>query len=37
MKTVKLYYKGTFDAAHYLPAYPGNCKKLHGHTWKVEV
>jgi len=26
-----------FDAAHYLPDYPGKCKNLHGHTWKVEV
>ena len=36
-RTVKLYYKGTFDAAHYLPGYEGNCSKMHGHTWKVEV
>jgi len=26
-----------FDAAHRLPAHPGKCSKLHGHTWRVEV
>ena len=26
-----------FDAAHFLPHYVGQCKNLHGHTWKVEV
>jgi len=26
-----------FDAAHYLPDYPGECANLHGHTWKVEI
>lgn len=29
--------KGHFDAAHALVGYPGECKKLHGHTWDVEV
>ena len=28
---------GTFDAAHMLPDYKGKCKKVHGHTWKVEI
>lgn len=27
----------TFDAAHFLPDYPGVCRNMHGHTWKVEV
>lgn len=27
----------TFDAAHRLIGYPGNCANTHGHTWKVEV
>lgn len=26
-----------FDAAHALQGYPGECCKLHGHTWDVEV
>lgn len=25
----------TFDAAHHLHCYEGNCKNLHGHTYKV--
>ena len=29
--------KGHFAAAHRLRGYEGNCKDLHGHTWKVEV
>lgn len=27
----------TFSAAHSLRDYPGNCKNIHGHNWKVEV
>jgi 6-pyruvoyltetrahydropterin/6-carboxytetrahydropterin synthase len=23
------------SAAHFLPKYDGNCKNVHGHTWKV--
>jgi 6-pyruvoyltetrahydropterin/6-carboxytetrahydropterin synthase len=26
-----------FDAAHTLRGYPGECHRLHGHTWDVEV
>jgi len=26
-----------FDAAHSLRGYPGECHRLHGHTWDVEV
>jgi len=26
-----------FDAAHYLPDYPGKCASMHGHTYKLEV
>ncbi len=26
-----------FAAAHSLRGYPGDCAKLHGHNWKVEV
>lgn len=27
----------TFAAAHSLRNYPGNCKNIHGHNWRVEV
>ncbi|MEA3496518.1 MAG: 6-carboxytetrahydropterin synthase, partial [Bacteroidota bacterium] len=27
----------TFSAAHKLPNYDGNCRRLHGHTWKAEI
>lgn len=26
-----------FAAAHRLHGYPGDCEKLHGHNWKIEV
>lgn len=26
-----------FSAAHRVEDYPGNCEKLHGHNWRVEV
>jgi len=26
-----------FSAAHSLRDYPGDCRKVHGHNWKVEV
>ena len=29
--------KITFDAAHRLLGYDGNCRHLHGHTWTVEI
>jgi len=29
--------KWHFDAAHHLYDYPGECAKLHGHTWEVEA
>jgi len=29
--------KDHFDAAHALRDYPGECCRLHGHTWDVEV
>jgi 6-pyruvoyltetrahydropterin/6-carboxytetrahydropterin synthase len=28
---------GDFAASHMLAGYEGNCKNLHGHTWKVEA
>lgn len=29
--------KVTFDAAHRLYGYKGNCNMLHGHTWSVDI
>jgi len=26
-----------FAAAHWLKDYPGNCSRIHGHTWKAEI
>ena len=26
-----------FSAAHSLRGYKGNCERLHGHNWKVEI
>jgi 6-pyruvoyltetrahydropterin/6-carboxytetrahydropterin synthase len=26
-----------FEAAHYLPGYEGNCSRMHGHSYKLEV
>jgi 6-pyruvoyltetrahydropterin/6-carboxytetrahydropterin synthase len=27
----------SFDAAHQLPWHPGKCRRLHGHTYRLEV
>jgi len=27
----------SFSAAHCLPDHPGQCKNMHGHTWKVKT
>ncbi len=29
--------EGSFSAAHQLRCYQGECERLHGHNWKVEV
>ena len=29
--------KDKFEAAHYLPDYDGNCSRLHGHSWKIDI
>ena len=33
----ELYIKTHFSAAHRLKDYPGDCAKIHGHNWIVEV
>ena len=32
-----IFIKSHFSAGHLLREYPGNCKRPHGHNWKVEV
>jgi 6-pyruvoyltetrahydropterin/6-carboxytetrahydropterin synthase len=32
-----LYLRSEFAAAHRLREYDGNCERLHGHNWKVDV
>jgi len=29
--------RGHFDAAHALHGYQGECRRLHGHTWDIDV
>ncbi len=29
--------RGDFSSAHFLRDYAGECKNLHGHTWKIAV
>ncbi len=29
--------RSSFSAAHRLPEYEGNCERLHGHNWQVEM
>ncbi|NTV43793.1 MAG: 6-carboxytetrahydropterin synthase QueD [Syntrophobacteraceae bacterium] len=33
----EVYIKGHFSAAHQLRGYSGDCARLHGHNWAVEV
>ena len=33
----EVYVKTHFSAAHCLDGYPGDCARLHGHNWIVEV
>ena len=33
----EVYVKSHFSAAHSLRGYPGDCARLHGHNWMVEV
>ena len=29
--------RSSFSAAHRLAEYEGNCERLHGHNWQVEI
>ncbi len=33
----EVYVKSHFSAAHRLRGYPGDCAKVHGHNWIIEV
>ncbi len=33
----EVYVKTHFSAAHRLCGYPGDCARIHGHNWEVEV
>ena len=33
----ELYIKTHFSAAHFLRGYDGDCARMHGHNWNVEV
>jgi 6-pyruvoyltetrahydropterin/6-carboxytetrahydropterin synthase len=33
----EIHIKTHFSAAHTLAGYPGNCARLHGHNWNVEL
>ena len=33
----EVYVKSHFSAAHSLRGYPGDCARMHGHNWMVEV
>ncbi len=33
----ELYVKTHFSAAHSLKGYPGDCARVHGHNWIIEV
>jgi 6-pyruvoyltetrahydropterin/6-carboxytetrahydropterin synthase len=34
---ITIHTEGWYDSAHHLNNYEGNCKNLHGHTYKIEL
>ena len=36
-KIFEIYVQTHFSAAHFLEGYPGDCARIHGHNWAVEV
>ena len=37
MPTWKLHTEFTFEAAHFIDGYDGNCGRMHGHSYKVRM
>ncbi|RMG60387.1 MAG: 6-carboxytetrahydropterin synthase QueD [Deltaproteobacteria bacterium] len=37
MRRYRLRVRDSFASAHSLRGYEGNCERMHGHNWKVEV
>jgi 6-pyruvoyltetrahydropterin/6-carboxytetrahydropterin synthase len=37
MKRITISKRMMFEAAHFLPEHIGNCKRLHGHSFSIEV
>ncbi len=37
LDTYRLHIRADFAAAHRLREYDGNCERLHGHNWRVDV
>ena len=37
MEIFELYIQTHFSAAHALKGYQGNCAKIHGHNWIIDV
>ena len=33
----EIFIRSDFSGAHQLRNYPGNCERMHGHNWKIEV
>jgi len=36
-KEIRVVKEFMFEAAHFLPQYPGKCRNLHGHSYKLQV
>jgi 6-pyruvoyltetrahydropterin/6-carboxytetrahydropterin synthase len=36
-ETYEIHVKADFSAAHCLRGYEGNCERVHGHNWTVEI
>jgi len=36
-RTAEIYVEEIVHAAHWLPGYDGDCRNLHGHSWRIQV